>query len=120
MKTIIAIEGIHCYSYHGCLSEEAKIGGEFLVDVYIEKDLEKAVWNDNLADTVDYVLVNTLVREQMAIRSKLIEHVGGRILMALADAIPGKKSIELKIMKLNPPVNSPVDRTYVVLKEAYL
>jgi 7,8-dihydroneopterin aldolase/epimerase/oxygenase len=120
MKTTIAIEGIDCYAFHGCLEEEAKIGGRYRVDVLIEKDVEKSVWSDKLEDTVDYVLVNNIVKEQMALRSKLIEHVGGRILSALAVSITGKKTIELKIIKFNPPVNGAVDRTYVILKEDYI
>jgi dihydroneopterin aldolase len=119
MKTTIAIEGIDCYAYHGCLEEEAKIGGQYRVDVLIEQDVEKAVWNDNLADTVDYVVVNTIVQEQMAIRSKLIEHVGGRILKHLSEAFPGKKSILLKIIKFNPPVNGAIDRTAIILEEDF-
>jgi len=120
MKTIIAVEGIECYCYHGCLEEEARIGGWYRVDVIIEKDVEKSVWSDKLEDTVDYVLVNKNVKEQMAIRSKLIEHVGGRILSKLAEVIPGKKSIELKVTKFNPPVHGAIDRTFIILREDYV
>ena len=108
MRTTISIEGIRCYAFHGCMEEEGVIGGEYLVDVTITKDLLLSMESDDLKDTVDYVMVNDVVREQMSIRSKLIEHVGGRIMNALHQNIPGIKTIELKINKMRPPVNGDV------------
>ncbi|MFM7902874.1 MAG: dihydroneopterin aldolase [Bacteroidota bacterium] len=108
MTTTISIEGIRCYAFHGCMEEEGLIGGEYLVDVTITKDLQLSMESDDLKDTVDYVMVSDVVREQMSIRSKLIEHVGGRILKILHQNIPGAKSIELKINKMRPPVNGDV------------
>ena len=119
MKTTICIEGINCYAYHGCLEEEGIIGGNYRVDVLIETDVTKSLFSDNLNDTVDYVMVNNIVKAEMAVRSKLIEYVGGRIMDKLANSIPGKKSIELKIIKFNPPVNGAIDQTYVILREDY-
>lgn len=108
MRTTISIEGIRCHAFHGCMEEEGLIGGEYLVDVTITKDLRLSMESDDLKDTVDYVMVSDVVREQMSIRSKLIEHVGGRILKMLHENIPGKKTIDLKINKLRPPVNADV------------
>lgn len=119
MLTRISIEGIECFAYHGCLEEESKIGGRYLVDVHIDKDVSRSVENDNLSDTVDYVLVNDIVRSEMGIRSKLIEHVGGRILKSLAASISGEKSIEVKITKFNPPVKGNVPRTSITLREEF-
>ncbi len=119
MVTRISIEGMECFANHGCLDEEAKIGGRYLVDVHIDKDVSRSVENDNLGDTVDYMLVNEIVRSEMAIRSKLIEHVGGRILQSLARSISGEKSIEVKITKFNPPVKGNVPRTSITLLEKF-
>ena len=117
MKTTINITGIECYSFHGCLEEEGKIGTRYIVDIQIEKNVEQAVHNDELNDTVDYVMVNRVVVQQMAIRSKLIEHVAGRILKELGRLIPGEKAIEVKITKFNPPVNGNMRAATFTLKE---
>lgn len=106
MKTMIAVEGIKCYAYHGCIDQEGSIGSEYVVDVLVCADLTESMRSDDLNHTVDYVMVTETVRSQMAIRSKLIEHVGARILESLSHKIPGPKSIELNIKKINPPVNS--------------
>jgi 7,8-dihydroneopterin aldolase/epimerase/oxygenase len=117
VKTTIAIGGIECYAYHGCLDEEGKIGNRYLVDVQIDKNVEQAVFNDELNDTVDYVVVNKIVKEQMAIRSKLIEHVAGRILKELSRLIPGEKAIEVRVTKFNPPVNGNMHHASFTIKE---
>ena len=119
MKTTVTIEGIECYAFHGCMEEEARIGGRYSVDVFIEKDVTRSVENDRLEDTVDYVQVNEIVVREMAIRSKLIEHVAGRILKSVDTKFPGKKSIVLKIIKFNPPVNGNVHQTSIILEEKY-
>ena len=119
MKTKISIEDIQCYSFHGCLEEEAKIGGNYRVDVYVEINADLAILSDELSGTVDYVTVNKIVREQMAIRSKLIEHVAGRIMTALHREIAGEMTIEVKVTKFNPPVNSQVGQASVTLKEVF-
>jgi len=119
MFTKIAIEDIQCYSHHGCLPEETVIGGHYRVDVNIELNADRAILADELSGTADYVVVNKVVREQMAIPSKLIEHVAGRILMALHREITGEMTIEVKITKYNPPVNSQIGLASVTLREHF-
>jgi len=84
MKHKIHVRGIRCYAYHGCMEEEARIGGHYTVDVAIDTDFSKAAASDELIDTVDYCAVQQIVEEEMAIRSKLIEHVGQRIVSRTA------------------------------------
>jgi dihydroneopterin aldolase len=43
-------------------------------------DLRKSCLSDDLNDTVDYVLLNKIVVEEMEIRSHLLEHVAQRII----------------------------------------
>jgi len=76
----ILVEGIKVYAYHGCLEEEGKIGCNYIVDVTMETDFMKAAIADDLKQTIDYVTVYTIVKKEMAIRAKLIEHVGLRII----------------------------------------
>jgi len=76
MKNHIQVNGIRIYAHHGCLPEETKIGGNYIVDVELETDFLKAAKNDSLTDTIDYVIINKIVSEEMEIPSKLIEHVG--------------------------------------------
>ena len=116
MTSKLTIEGIECYAFHGCLNEETKIGGNFRVDVVFEMDFSKAIEKDDLSETIDYVLIHKIVREQMAIPSKLIEHVCGRISKILQGQISGAGTVSVTVTKFNPPVNGQVQKTTFNIK----
>jgi len=115
MNPVIKLEGIRCYAYHGCLEEEARVGGEYIVDVMIEADVITSCLNDRLEDTVDYVEVFGIVKKQMAERSSLIENAAMRILRALRDRFRVANEIQVTVTKLNPPVNGDLPRTSVTI-----
>lgn len=100
----ISIEQMEFYAYHGCFREEQIIGTRFLVDLHLETNTENAEKSDDLADTVNYQEVYLLVKKEMEIKSKLLEHVGRRILDAIKNTYPQVISAELKISKMNPPL----------------
>ncbi|HEX5001570.1 MAG TPA: dihydroneopterin aldolase [Bacteroidia bacterium] len=104
--TTITISDIRCRAFHGCLNEESRIGTDFTIDVEFTADTAVACEKDELSGTIDYVTVHRIVREQMAIRSKLIENVAARILQALKEAFPGATTIRLSVSKHRPPINN--------------
>jgi len=111
----ILVEGIKLYAYHGCLEEEAVIGNEYIIDIVLETDFTEAAQTDDLSKTIDYVIVYNIVKAQMAIRSKLIEHVAQRILNELKKEFATLKKTEVKVTKINPPMNGHVERVSVVV-----
>jgi dihydroneopterin aldolase len=111
----ILIEGIQIYAFHGCLEEEAKIGGNYKIDILIETNFEKAAASDDLTETIDYVEVYNLVKREMAIRSKLIEQVAKRILDAMLASFKTIEFLEVKVVKIAPPMNGDVRQVSVVL-----
>ena len=113
----ILVQGINVYAYHGCLEEEGKIGCNYIVDVLLETDFTEAAKTDDLNKTIDYVIVYNIVKTQMAIRSKLIEQAGQRIVNELRKELRGIKKLEVKVTKLNPPMNGNVDRVAIVITE---
>jgi len=113
MKHKIEVSGIKLYAFHGCLEEEALIGGHYVVDVTILTDFSEAANTDDLSKTVDYVHVNAIVKEEMAIRSKLIETVGQRIFSRIKNELKGVFELSVKITKLTPPINGDVDSVVV-------
>lgn len=112
---IINVTGIKLYAYHGCLEEEAIIGGNYIVDVKIETDFLRAQVEDDLSQTVDYVTVYNIVKRQMAIRSKLIEHAAALIAGGLIKQIPAIQHVEVKVTKINPPMNGDVKEVSVTV-----
>ena len=113
----IKLQNIRTFSFHGCLEEEARIGSDYRVDLEIKTDLRKSSVSDNLKDTVDYVLLNKIVVEEMAIRSKLLEHVAHRIIARVFGEIPAVSRILLAVSKLNPPIGGDVETVTVEIEE---
>lgn len=117
MKHVINVNGIKVYAFHGCLDEEGKIGQNYSVDVRLTTNFSKAAATDELIDTIDYVAVNKIVVEEMAIRSKLIEHVGQRILQRLQQLVQVGDTVLVKIVKYCPPINGDVDSVSIEIEE---
>jgi len=113
---LISIEGMEFYAFHGCFKEEQVIGNRFVVDLYFETNTDGAETSDNLHKTVDYQSVYGLVAEEMLVKSKLLEHVGRRILDRVSREFPMISSSRIKISKLNPPIGGKVERVAVELR----
>ena len=116
MNTVSVI-GIQAFAFHGCLNEEAKIGNEYIIDVVLTTDFKESTIQDDLNKTIDYVIVNKIVEEEMAIRSKLIETVGYRILSRLQKESFFLEKASITIKKINPPINGNVDYVSITVEE---
>ena len=113
----IKLQNIRTFSFHGCLEEEAKIGSDYRVDLEIKTDLRRSSVTDELKDTVDYVLLNKIVVEEMAIRSKLLEHVAHRIITRIFSEITSVSRILLAVSKLNPTIGGDVEAVTIEIEE---
>jgi len=117
MKHTIEVNGIKLYAFHGCLPEEGRIGGHYLVDVSLQTNFTEAAITDELIKTVDYVDINKIVKEEMAIRSKLIEHVGQRIFNRIKKEIQNVDKLRIKVIKICPPINGDVENVAIIIEE---
>jgi dihydroneopterin aldolase len=117
MKHTIEVNGIKIYAFHGCLEEEARIGGNYLVDVMLNTNFLNAADMDDLTQTINYVDINKIVCVEMAIRSKLIEHVGQRIIKRIKKEIKNITYLKIKVTKICPPINGDVDNVAIIIEE---
>ncbi|NQW36825.1 MAG: dihydroneopterin aldolase [Flavobacteriales bacterium] len=115
---IVKVSNIRVYAYHGCLVEEGKIGSEYRVDVSVKADLSQSATSDDLLDTVDYVYLNKIVKEEMAIRAKLLEHVAKRIIQRIFKEIKLADKAKVSVSKINPPIGGNVALVSVILKKS--
>lgn len=113
----VIVTNIRLYAYHGCLEEESIIGSDYRVDVEINADLSKASTSDNLEDTIDYVHINAIVKEEMQIRSKLLEHVAKRISDRIFSELIQVIKVKISVSKLNPPIGGDVEAVTIILSE---
>ena len=109
----IRVTNIRVYAYHGCLIEEKKIGSDYRVDVEIEADLTQSAKTDQLSDTVDYVLINHIVKEEMGMASHLLETVCERILSRFFSEDQLIQKATVAVSKLNPPIGGDVEMVTV-------
>lgn len=113
----VKIDNIRVYAHHGCLKEETAIGSEYRVDISVTADLLTASLSDKLSDTVDYVHINHIVKQEMKVPSKLLEHVGQRIIDRIFKEIAIVNKAKIWVSKINPPIGGDVEKVTVVLKE---
>ncbi len=106
---IIKLHNIRVHTNHGCLVEESKIGSDYRVDLTVTANLNASAQSDQLADTVDYVHLNAIVKEEMAIRANLLEHVAERILNRIFKEIILVTTATVAVSKINPPIGGDVE-----------
>jgi dihydroneopterin aldolase len=117
MKHTIEVNGIKVYAHHGCLKEETAIGGHYIVDIYMNTDFSLASQNDDLSETINYVDIHALVKREMAIPSKLIEHVGQRIVESIKSRYKSIKTLRVKVIKICPPINGDVHNVAIIIED---
>ena len=114
---IIKVENIRVFAHHGCLKEETKIGSDYRVDLKIKADLQKSAKTDALGDTVDYVFLNRIVREEMQHPSYLLETVAKRIITRILKEDNKVKRVTVCVSKLNPPIGGDVEMVTIKMTE---
>ena len=110
MKTLtesyVHIDGIRLHARHGVLPQEQLTGNDYIINVRASYDISRAMLTDDVADTLNYAEVYNIIKEEMSIPSKLIEHVAGRIADRLMDSYSQISSVMLRITKCNPPMGA--------------
>ncbi len=111
----IELTGIRIFAHHGCFEQEREIGNFFIVDMECLTDMSLPMLDDNLDSAVNYQKIYDLVKEEMAVPSRLLEHVAGRILLRLRKDFPEVVSAKVSVAKLNPPLGGEVASSRVTL-----
>ncbi len=112
----VILNDIRVYAFHGCMEEEELIGSDYIVNLEVETDMHQPAYSDLLEDAVDYVQLNAIVKEEMLIRSRLLEHIAQRIIDRTFKQFPVVKNVEVKVAKQNPPIGGDVREVCVCIK----
>ena len=103
MSSKIYLRNVRFHAFHGVLPQEGIVGNDYLVNLVLDYDFSSAMKTDDLQGTLNYAEVYQKVREEMAVPSKLLEHVAGRIAHRLFSDFPEIQKLQLSITKVNPP-----------------
>lgn len=109
MSSKIYLRNVRFHAFHGVLPQEGIVGNDYLVNLVLDYDFSSALKTDDLQGTLNYAEVYQKVREEMAVPSKLLEHVAGRIAHRLFSDFPGIQKLQLSITKVNPPMGADSD-----------
>ncbi|WBV58721.1 dihydroneopterin aldolase [Chryseobacterium sp. Chry.R1] len=115
----IFLEDVKIYAYHGVLPEENIIGTYYILNLEIHTDLWKAAESDDLNDTISYADINDIILEEMKVKSKLLEHVAGRIISKINENFPEVSYIKLKITKTAPPMQGEMKGASIELEKSF-
>ena len=114
---IIKVENIRVFAYHGCLKEETKIGSNYRIDLKVKANLQTSAKTDALSDTVDYVLLNRIIKEEMKKPSYLLETVCRRVLDRIFNEDVLVEKATVYVSKLNPPIGGDVESVTIKMTD---
>jgi len=112
----ISLEGMEFYAHHGYYKDEFTRGNKFVVDLHFDTDITDAAKSDELEHALNYEEIYQIVKGEMAVRSKLLEHAAQRILSKLQEQFTDIKNIEITLSKMNPPLEGIVQKVSVTIK----
>lgn len=102
----VVLRDVRLHAAHGVAPQETVVGADFIVDLRIGCDLSRAVASDDVADTISYADVYEVLKREMEVPSRLVEHVACRVGKALFQAFPAIHSVDIRITKVNPPMGA--------------
>lgn len=100
----ILLQDHRLYARHGVLPQERETGAWFRVSVEAETDFTAAMQSDRLDDTLSYAHLADIVSREMAVPSRLLEHVAGRIARRVLEQHPRVPRVTVRVVKENPPL----------------
>ncbi len=103
-NSYIYIRKLRFHAFHGVEAQERLTGNDYELSLRMQVDVSKAMTSDDVADTVNYAEVYALAKQEMATASNLLEHVAGRIGEAVISRWPAIRTVEVDLVKLNPPM----------------
>ena len=102
----IFVNDIQLHAYHGVMPQEQLTGNDYLVSVSAQYPIDKAITTDDVQHTLNYAMVYDIVKEEMGISSKLVEHVAGRIAQHLMKHFADISAVRVRVTNLNPPMGA--------------
>lgn len=109
----VALNDVRCFALHGYYPEEQLTGTEFLVSV--EVTFIPSGDTEDLQRTVNYEVLNTIIREEMASTKQLLESVVKHILDRVIADYPFVLTAVAGIKKMHPPMPGQINHSFVQL-----
>lgn len=112
----IKLVGMSFYAHHGYYTHERTRGNNYIIDISVDMDIERAALSDELHHTVNYEVIYRICSDIMEQPCKLIETVAFRIAHEIKESFPHLQNIRVVIHKMKPELGGPVQSAQVVYK----
>ena len=109
MVGIVYLENLRLHAYHGVRELEHHVGNDYVVNVTVEYPILPACLSDDVNDTLNYAILADIVKAEMSVPSKLLEHVAYRIWESIVSRFPLTESATIDIKKIAPPFTADCD-----------
>lgn len=109
----VALKEVKFYAFHGFYPEENLTGNHFSVDV--EVTFVPKGDSEDLQQTVNYEVINSIISEEMKNTQKLLETVVKNIIDQLVSKYPFLLTAVVGIKKLHPPMPGEIGHSFVQL-----
>ena len=114
-STYILLQGLQYHAFIGVGEQEQVVGNDYVLDLRLGYPFAAAMKSDDVDDTLNYADVFNIVSDVMKQPSKLLEAAAGKIVKELCARYKRLESIDLKLVKRNPPMGADCDSTGVEL-----
>ena len=105
MRTVLFIDNLEVFANHGLFEEENKLGQKFIFDIGCELNYKKAMFSDEMTDSISYADIAEVVVETATTNTfNLLERLAGEILKNIFTEFPQIENINLKINKPGAPI----------------
>lgn len=113
IKQTVALKDVKYFALHGYYPEEQLTGNHFIIDLTTE--FTPLGFDDELAQTVNYEDLNSIIRTEMKNTQKLLETVLNNIISKVIEIYPFVEKIDVSMKKLNPPMPGQIGHSFVQL-----
>jgi len=114
-SSYIVLKNVRVHACHGVLPQERLVGGDFIVNLKVKCSFGRALQTDDVADTLNYAELNSIIKREMQLPSCLLEHVAGRIGGRILEELPMAEEVWIRLAKCNPPMGADLDEAAVEL-----
>lgn len=105
-NSYVHLRGLRFHAFHGVMAQERMVGNDYEIDLRLRVSVERAMWSDDVVDTVNYAEVYQLVKRVMGEPRNLVECVAARIARAILDKWSQVDGVDVRLTKRNPPMGA--------------
>lgn len=105
------------HAHHGLYPGEEKTGGPFEVNLSVWYNPAGPV--TSIEQTINYVTLFTIVKQQMQERESLLEVVAEKICDSIHKRFPFISKIKLDIYKCSPPIENFQGKTGITMEKTF-